>query len=114
MDKLDCCNVCEVQINVEDKVIVTSDAEMVADAEPENSRSAEFELPEYENYRGVYCPECWEELMSLEYKLWKKKGEERAKASPDGTAPSKMAMFGGQFESGKRFEKVGGIIRPRR
>ena len=90
MDNLNCCNVCEGQINVEDRVIVTSDAEMVAEAEPEHGRTAEFELPEHENYRGVYCPECWEELMSLEYRLWKQKrmseyvflqGEERWNSS---------------------------------
>jgi hypothetical protein len=98
MDNLNCCNVCEGQINVEDRVIVTSDAEMVAEAEPEHGRTAEFELPEHENYRGVYCPECWEELMSLEYRLWKQKGEERAKTSLNGTAPSKMALFGGLFK----------------
>ena len=74
MDNLDCCNVCEVQIVVEDKVIVTSDAKMVA--EPEEDETAAFDLSDDENYRGVYCPECWEEMMSFEYKLWKKKGKE--------------------------------------
>ena len=100
MDYLDCCNVCEKQIDVGNSVIVTSDATMVA--EPDKDRyghSAEFELPDDENYRGVYCPDCWQELLRLEYKLWKEKGEERAKQNPDGTAPSKMAMFGGQFKS---------------
>lgn len=74
MDNLDCCNVCEVQIKVEDKVIVTSDAKMVA--EPDEDETAAFDLSDDENYRGVYCPECWEEMMSFEYELWKKKGKE--------------------------------------
>jgi hypothetical protein len=67
MDYLDDCNICEGQINVGDKVIVTSDAEMVADAEPEHGRTAEFELPENENYRGVYCSECWDLMMTYEW-----------------------------------------------
>lgn len=84
MDYLDCCNVCEKQIDVGNAVIVTSDATMVAVGVQR---------------QGVYCPDCWQELLRLEYKLWEKKGKERAKQNPDGTAPSKMASFGGQFDA---------------
>jgi len=96
MDYLNCCNVCEKEINIDDKVVVTSDATVVDEAVV-GEHTTEFELPDNENYRGVYCPECWEELRSYEYTVWKEKGVERAKSSPTGTAPSKMAMFGGQF-----------------
>jgi hypothetical protein len=58
MDYLDCCNVCEGKINIDDDVIVVSDATVVDEAVV-GEHATEFELPDNEPYRKVYCLDCW-------------------------------------------------------
>ena len=61
-DSLDFCNICETDFDIE--------------VEVEDGYTAVFDV-EDEPYRGAYCQSCWDELMTLERKLWKEKYDKR-------------------------------------
>ncbi len=58
----DTCFVCRGKISEGDHVIATED---VTCTKAEKDEFHEFEPWEANPYRGVYCPECWDSIMSL-------------------------------------------------
>ena len=59
MDKFDTCNDCTEEIGRGDRVIVTMDATR----EQEDLEDVALYREDEGTYRGVYCPDCWDDLM---------------------------------------------------
>ena len=71
MDKFKTCNICKEEISQGDSVVVISDATCVA--EPKGDRGAEYEEDSGWDvtYRGIYCPDCWDDMLGKEDELYK-------------------------------------------
>ena len=61
----DTCFVCRGKISEGDHVIATDD---VTCTKAEKDEFHEFEPWDANPYRGVYCPECWDSIMSLAFR----------------------------------------------
>ena len=73
MDYLDTCFLCDTPLEFDDRVVLVLDGTVVALAEIED-RTTVFEQDD-DNYRGVYCLDCYDEVVHELYILRDKKRE---------------------------------------
>lgn len=69
MDYFDTCSTCGTQLYEGDSVILTADGTLSEPASHEDRRTAMYETDDWAQWRGVYCPSCWDRVLGFTVKL---------------------------------------------